>query len=72
MPNPIKPIGVGDLLVVKQHIVGYEPSEVAYIENVLKGETHSRQVRRAETTETSVTTERENVSEEERMVVRSV
>jgi len=66
MPNPIKPIGVGDLLVVKQHIVGYEPSEVAYIENVLKGETHSRQVRRAETTETSVTTERENVSEEER------
>jgi hypothetical protein len=66
MPNPIKPVGIGDLLVVKQHIVGYEPSEVAYVENILKGETHSRDVRRAETTEYSVTTETERISEEER------
>jgi hypothetical protein len=66
MANPIKPVGVGDLLVVKQHIVGYEPSEVAFVENILKGETHTREVRRAETTELSVTTETEHVSEEER------
>lgn len=66
MPNSIKDIGLGDLLVVKQHIVGYEPSEVAYVENILKGETHSREVRRSETTEQSVTIETENVSEEER------
>lgn len=66
MPSPIRPVGVGDLLVVKQHIVGYELSEVAYVENILKGETHSREVRRAETTELTVTTEREQATEEER------
>jgi hypothetical protein len=66
MANPMKPVGIGDLLVVKQHIVGYEPSEIAYVENILKGETHVRQVRRAETTELSITTETEHASEEER------
>ena len=62
----VKPVGVGDLLVVKQQIIGYEAGEIAYIENILKGEIHSRSVRRAETIEESTLTERENVSEEER------
>jgi hypothetical protein len=66
MSSNIKPVGVGDLLVVKQQIIGYEATEVAFIENILNGETHAREVRRAETTEESITTERENVSEEER------
>jgi hypothetical protein len=66
MPSNIKPVGVGDLLVVKQQIIGYEATEVAFIENILKGETHAREVRRAETVEQSTTTETEHVSEEER------
>src|SRR6266568_2395093 len=62
----LKPVGLGELLIVKQQVIGYEPSEVAYIENILKGETHTRDVRRAETTELTVTTETETVKEEER------
>ena len=38
----VKPVGVGDLLVVRQQLTGYELGEVAYIENVLKGESHTR------------------------------
>jgi hypothetical protein len=62
----IKPIGVGDLLVVRQQLVGYELGEVAYIENILKGESHKREVRRTETIEESITTDQESVKEEER------
>lgn len=62
----VQPVGVGDLLVVKQQIMGYQAGEVAFIENILQGEIHSRSVRRSETTEESILTERENLSEEER------
>jgi hypothetical protein len=62
----VKPIGVGDLLVVRQKLIGYELGEVAYIENILKGESHKREVRRTETIEESMTTEQESVKEEER------
>ena len=66
MANNITAVGMGDLLVVKQQIIGYEPSEVAFIENILKGEQHSREVRRSETVEQSTTTETEHLTEEER------
>ncbi|RWA97846.1 hypothetical protein [Mesorhizobium sp.] len=66
MFSPIRPVGIGDLLVVKQQITGYEKSEVAFIENVLAGEKHLREVRRLETTEITVTTEHERITEEER------
>lgn len=74
-PNPpilptthgtVKPVGVGDLLVVKQQLIGYEPGEVAYIENILKGEAHKREVHRSETIEVSQLTEQESTQEEER------
>lgn len=61
-----KPVGVADLLVVKQQLIGYETGEVAYIENILKGEAHRREVRRSETTEESTLTEQESLKEEER------
>jgi hypothetical protein len=34
----IKPLGVGDYLIVQQKLVRYEESDIAHIENILKGE----------------------------------
>jgi len=62
----IKPVGMADLLVVKYQLLRYEPGEVAYIENILKGETSERSVRRLETTEETTVLETENTKEEER------
>lgn len=54
--NNIKPIGIGDLKVVKQWLVKYLPGEISHIENVLKGEVRDRTHRRLEKTEDSYTT----------------
>lgn len=62
----VQPVGVGDLLVVRQHIKKYEGGELAHIENVLEGESHYRSVRRAQETETTVAVEEESSKEEER------
>ena len=32
----IKPAGIADLLVVRQHVLGYSAGEVAYVENVAR------------------------------------
>ena len=40
--NTLKPIGVGDLKVVKQKFLGYRKGEIAHIETVLDGETKTR------------------------------
>jgi hypothetical protein len=56
-------LGIADLLVVKQQLVGYEGGDVAFIENVLKGETKTRELDTLtsttvqQTTETTATTE---------------
>ena len=63
----LTPAGVADLLVVKQQLIRYEGTDVAHIENVLKGELKQREhTRRVETqeitfreTETTTTDERE-------------
>ena len=62
----ISPVGVADLLVVKQHLVRYEGGELAHIENVLKTESMSRDTRRFERSEQSLLQENERTSEEER------
>lgn len=49
--NDIKPIGVGDLKVVKQWLLGYSVGEISHIDNVLIGETKSRVHRHLEKTE---------------------
>jgi hypothetical protein len=49
--NALKPIGVGDLKVVKQWLVGYKAGEIAHIDNVLLGETKTRTHRHLEKTE---------------------
>jgi len=49
--NPIRPIGIGDLKVVKQWLVDYLPGEISHVANVLKGETNERTTHTLEKTE---------------------
>jgi hypothetical protein len=51
----IKPIGIGDLLLVEQTLTRYQAGEVSYIENVMKTESKSREFRTLESTETTTT-----------------
>jgi len=62
----IRPVGVADLLVVKYHVARYELGEIAYIENVLKGEVFKREVSRSETIDETTVLETETTKEEER------
>jgi len=62
----LKPVGVGDLLIVRQQLKRYEGGEVGHIENVLKGESKKRDVTQSRTTEVTTTTEVETKKEEER------
>jgi hypothetical protein len=64
--NNIKPIGIGDLKVVKQWIKQYQAGEVAHIENVLKGETKDRIHRRLDRREDIFSVEAEKTEETER------
>lgn len=49
--NKITPIGIGDLKVVKQWLVGYKVGEISHIQNIMKGEENERNHRRLEKTE---------------------
>jgi hypothetical protein len=49
--NAIKPLGVGDLKVVKQWLISYEAGEISDIHNVMQGEVKERIHRRLEKTE---------------------
>lgn len=51
--NEIKPIGLGDMKVVRQKFRGYEKSEIAHIETVLSGEKKTRTHRRLDKSESS-------------------
>jgi hypothetical protein len=62
----LHPVGVGDLLLVREHVKAYEGGEVAHIENVLRTEKLARDTRRLERTEQTVTVETEQQKEEER------
>ena len=72
MPGPpvthgqIKPAGLGDLLVVRHHVLGYAAGEVAYVENIAQGETLVRTTRRAESIENIVVTTAETSREQQR------
>jgi hypothetical protein len=65
-PGNLRPAGIGDLLMVKQHTLRYEGGELAHVENVLKSEHLSRDTRRLERTETTVLQETETTKEETR------
>jgi hypothetical protein len=62
----VRPVGVGDLLIVKEHILRYEGGELAHVENVLKSERMSRETQRLERTETTILQETETTSEQTR------
>lgn len=62
----VKSVGVGDLLLIKQHVLRYEGGELAHVENVLRSEHLSRETRRLDRTETTILTETEHTKEDER------
>jgi hypothetical protein len=62
----VRPIGVADLKIVKQQLQSYELGEIAYIENVLEGETRKRTHTRTESTEQQVTIETTESSDVEK------
>jgi hypothetical protein len=66
MGGRIRPLGIGDLLVVKQQLTAYLPGEVAHIENVLKGEFRERTHRMLDRTETILFSSLEENQETER------
>jgi hypothetical protein len=62
----VQPVGIMDLLVVKQQLKGYAAMDIAHIENVLKGEVKEREHRRRSETETITFLETETTRAEER------
>jgi hypothetical protein len=62
----VKPLGVGDLKVVKQTFGKYSAGEIAHIENVLKGESKERRHRQFNRSEDVTAEERETIEESER------
>ncbi len=62
-PNPIRPAGIGDLLVVREEMVGYERTQIAHVENVMASETRDRVHRKLDRiTETTVSETETNES----------
>ncbi|HEY9198516.1 MAG TPA: hypothetical protein VIR60_04050, partial [Gammaproteobacteria bacterium] len=59
----IPPIGIGDLNVVKLKLIGFEPGDIAHIENVMAFETRSREHRRFRRVEEILTEEIERSEE---------
>ena len=62
----IQPLGIGDLLVVRQELQRYTAGEVAHIENVLKSEFKTRMHSRIRETEEIIITETERIEENEK------
>ena len=62
----VAPVGVADLIIVRQQLVRYEAVDVAHIENVLQGERKVREHRRRRETEQLSFLETEVTTSEER------
>lgn len=62
----LKPAGKSDLLIVEQQLMRYQGGDVAHIENVLQGETRSREHTRTTRREEYRAFEEETEKEEER------
>lgn len=62
----VRPLGVGDLKVVKQNLLRYEAGEVAHVENVLQGQSKDRTHSVKQRTEESITVEQERTTSSER------
>ena len=66
MSTIIRPIGIGDLQVVRQQLIGYEAGDISHIENVLEGELLRRSTTREEVNELTITQETSTTQVEER------
>jgi hypothetical protein len=62
----LRPVGISDLLVVRQNVTAYVGGDVAHIENILKSEHLKRETNRREKSEQTAFTETEQSQEEER------
>lgn len=62
----IVPLGIGDLLLVRQELIGYKMGEIAHIENVLKSEYMTRIHNRTHETEEILSVETEKLEETEK------
>ena len=62
----IRPVGIADLMVVRQELLGYELGEIAHVESVLQGEVKERTHRRLFEQEESVTEFTQTFEESER------
>jgi hypothetical protein len=65
-PSKLRPIGIADLLQVRQTVKRYELGEIAHIENVMMGEKRSRRHRQTSKTTETITQETERTTEESR------
>ena len=61
-----RPVGIGNLQVVRQELLGYEAGEISHIENILEGELYKRSSTRSESSELTITDEKETIQSEER------
>lgn len=66
-----KVLGIADLMIVEQKLARYELGEIAYIENVLQGETRIRSNRLTLTTEEILETETDESEETEKDLTTS-
>lgn len=60
------PVGIGDLLVVRQQMIGYQAADISHVENAMRGEHKSREHKRGQIIETTDSEETEMTREEER------
>lgn len=56
-PPYVQPLGIGDMLVVREQLLKYEEGEIAHIENILATERKLRSVKSLTRTETVIETE---------------
>jgi hypothetical protein len=61
-----RPVGIGNLQVVRQELIGYEAGEISRIENILEGELFRRETIRTESTDITVIQEKETIQTDER------
>lgn len=66
MPRGLKPLGIGDLIVIRKKLVRYEAGEIAHIENVMGKEHRIRNHRRFHQVETTLIEEIEREEENRR------
>lgn len=62
----VRPVGVTDLLLISERLVGYEHAQLSYVENVLRSEKKERTFRRLDRTYDSFTVSTETVEESQR------